>query len=57
MQVSNVEKGILIVCEGPFSVREKGKVGYLNTSASGGNAVLELDGKGPVHYQVIGGSV
>jgi hypothetical protein len=51
MQLNGVHKGLLIVCEGPFSVREKTKVGYLNTSLKGGNAQLEVDGAGPAHYQ------
>jgi len=49
MVVPNVKVGVLIVCEGPFSAREKKKVEYLNTSLPGGNALMELDGW-PYHY-------
>mmetsp|Transcript_27387 Transcript_27387/g.49738 ORF Transcript_27387/g.49738 Transcript_27387/m.49738 type:complete len:783 (+) Transcript_27387:70-2418(+) len=51
MPLKGVSKGVLIVCEGPFSAREKSKVGYLNTSSVGGNAQFEVDGQGPKHYQ------
>ncbi len=43
------EHGLLVVCEGPFSARSKLKVEYVNSSAVGGNAALELDGR-PAHY-------
>ena len=44
-----LEAGVVIVCEGPFSARYAKQVGYLNTSAVGGNAALEVDGR-PAHY-------
>mmetsp|Transcript_19442 Transcript_19442/g.44089 ORF Transcript_19442/g.44089 Transcript_19442/m.44089 type:complete len:746 (+) Transcript_19442:145-2382(+) len=43
-------RGLLMLCEGPFSARFAKEVGFFNTSTPGGNVALELDGK-PVHYQ------
>jgi hypothetical protein len=49
LRIAGVQHGVLVVCEGPFSARFKAQVGYLNTSATGGNAQMELDGQ-PRHY-------
>jgi hypothetical protein len=49
LELPPLKAGVVIVCEGPFSVRYAKQVGYLNPSTSGGNAAMEVDGQ-PAHY-------
>lgn len=44
LKITNVQHGIAIMCEGPFSARYQKEVGYLNMS-DGGNVKMQLDGK------------
>ena len=45
-----VERGLIMICEGPFSKRKVAEVEYMNTTT---NVAMELDGK-RIHYQVPG---
>ena len=47
MKLRGVKKGLIIVCEGPFSARMEKQVTHVNTST---NVRLELDGQ-VTHYQ------